>query len=95
MKKIIITLLSFVVLHTLMFLGIGCSSNASKGDGPLFTYKTEMRIGEAPASHQFGLNNALRRGAGPADTIATHTMPDPTTKPVVKVVTNDTRAARN
>jgi len=95
MKKIIITLLSFVVLHTLMFLGIGCSGNGSKGDGSLFVYKSEIRVGEAPATYQFGLNNPIRRGVGPADTVAAHAAPDPMTKTVKVVTNNNNRAARN
>jgi hypothetical protein len=90
-------LISMLICICVTLIG-GCAATASKGQGAFLTYKSEIKLLDGPASGQVGVNGLFQKGEGPADDVAAHAMPDPTTSKAAR--SNRTksvsrRAARN
>lgn len=93
-------LISMLICICVTLIG-GCAATASKGQGAFLTYKSEIKVLDGPASGQVGFNDPFDSSKGPADSMAEHVMPDPTTSKAARSNRKRTksvakrRAARN
>lgn len=94
MKKLLIILVCFVVLLLSVLVLNGCAVNAAKGRGSLLSLKTDFRIGEAPSTHQIGVNVPWKDN-GVARITAGHKAPTPMDTTSVTIKRNTNRSARD